>query len=63
MDHRRPQQLDPLCHFEPWTLLIRLPTIFHSFGLVALSDDDELALPENFSFNFSEIQFLFSSLR
>ena len=28
-------------------LLISLPTVFHSFGRMALLDDDVLALPEN----------------
>ena len=31
-------------------LLIRLPTVFHSFGRMALLDDYELALPKNLRF-------------
>ena len=33
----------------PHALLIGLPTVFHSFGRMALLDDDVLALPENLS--------------
>ena len=55
MAHRRLLLLDPFLHPVPWNLcacrdlLIRLPTGFPSFGILALLDDDELALPENFS--------------
>ena len=64
MDLHRLQLLDLICHVDLGSglsfdcivvaslhaYLICLPTVFHSFGRKALLDDDELALPENFSF-------------
>ena len=64
MDLHRLLLSDPVCHVDfehersvdhigTVTLqmyLIWLPTIFHSFGRMALLDDDALALPENLSF-------------
>ena len=64
MDLHRPLLLDLVCHVDfahelsvdhigtaaLHAYLICSPTIFHSFGRMALLDDDELALPENLSF-------------
>ena len=63
MDRLRHQLLDPFVILisgsstlractridVPHALLISLPTVFHSFGRMALLDDDVLALPENLS--------------